>query len=302
VSRRGLLPAALHTSDRPSSTAQWTTLGRALELRRSERIVTDSYAPAFLSRSSGLLLRSLSLGETGLRRAERLSVAGLATSGLCRHRFIDEHLLAALPSVAQVMVLGAGYDSRAYRFATEIGARPVYEVDLPPLSRRKAAIVAARPNEFGHAAIHRVEIDFRTQALTDRLAGSGFVPREPTFVVWEGVSMYLSRAAVDGTLAALSSVCGPGSVIAMDFWQHVGGVGGYSMRIAAERGMRLIGEPITFPIAAVDVPELLGGHRFAVRDLADGGEMTVRYATDGRRCDPGMYVLAAELTGTASAA
>jgi methyltransferase (TIGR00027 family) len=295
MSRRGLLPAALHTSDRPSSTAQWTTLGRALELRRTERIVTDPYAPVFLSRPSGLLLRSLSLGETALRRAERLSLAGLAASGLCRHRFIDEQLLAALPAVSQVMVLGAGYDSRAYRFAAEIGARPVYEVDLPPLSRRKAAIVAAHAGEFGHAAVHRVEIDFRTQALTDRLAGSGFAPGAPTFVVWEGVSMYLSRAAVDGTLAALASVCGPGSVVAMDFWQQVGGVGGYSLRLAAERGMRLIGEPITFAIDAVDVADLLGAHRFGVRDLTDGSEMTVRYATDGRRCDPGMYVVAAEL-------
>jgi methyltransferase (TIGR00027 family) len=290
-----LLPAALHTSDRPSSTAQWTTLGRALELRRADRIVTDEYAPLFLSRSSRTLLRSLSYGAPVMHRVERLAVTGLAASGLCRHRFIDEHLLAALPSVSQVMILGAGYDSRAYRFATEIGARPVYEVDLAPLSRRKAAIVAGRSDLFGHASVHRVEIDFRTESLAERLAGSGFDPGAPTFVVWEGVSMYLSRAAVDGTLAALATVCGSGSVLAMDFWQRVSGVGGYSFRLAAERGMRLVGEPITFPIDSVDVSQLLGPTGFTVRDLVEGGEMTVRYATDGRRCDPGMYVVAAEL-------
>ena len=295
MSRRGLLPAALHTSDRPSSTAQWTTLGRALELRRADHIVTDAYAPLFLSKPSRALLRSLTLGGPAVQRLERFAVSGLATSGLCRHRFIDEHLLEALPAVQQVVILGAGYDSRAYRFTTEIGARPVYEVDLPPLSRRKAAIVAARSDVFGHASVHRVEIDFRTQSLVDRLAGSGFNPGEPTFVVWEGVSMYLSRAAVDGTLAALATVCGPGSVVAMDFWQNVSGVGGYSLRLAAVRGMRFIGEPVTFPIDAVDVSDLLGAHGFAVRDLADGGELTARYATDKRRCDPGMYVVAAEL-------
>jgi methyltransferase (TIGR00027 family) len=297
VSRRSLLPAALHTSDRPSSTAQWTTLGRALELHRAERIVTDEYAPVFLSAPSRVLLRALSTGAPAVRRAERLAITGLATSGLCRHRFIDEHLLAALPDVAQVLILGAGYDSRAYRFATEIGARPVYEVDLPPLSRRKAAVIAARADLFGHASVHRVEIDFRTESLADRLAGSGFAPGEPTFVVWEGVSMYLSRAAVDGTLAALAALCGTGSVLAMDFWQQVSGVGGYSLRLVAERAMRLIGEPITFPLDAVDVSRLLAPHRFAVADLADGGELTVRYATGGRRCDPGMYVVAARLTG-----
>lgn len=296
MSRRSLLPAALHTSDRPSSTAQWTTLGRALELRRTDRIVSDEYAPLFLSRSSRMLLRSLSVGSSVVQRLERLAVTGLATSGLCRHRFIDEHLLSALPAMHQVVILGAGYDSRAYRFTTEIGARPVYEVDLPPLSRRKAAIVAAHSDVFGHSSVHRVEIDFRTQSLVDRLAGSGFDSGEPTFVVWEGVSMYLSRAAVDGTLAALATVCGAGSVVAMDFWQQVGGVGGYSFRLAAERGMKLIGEPVTFPIESVDVAQLLQPHGFVVRDLAEGGELASRYATDGRRCDPGMYVVAAELS------
>jgi methyltransferase (TIGR00027 family) len=292
---RSFVPAALHTTDRPSSTAQWTALGRALELNRDVRIVTDVYAPVFLSDVSRALLRALTASGPVLRRAERFELAGLATSGLCRHRFIDEHLVAALPDVEQVMILGAGYDSRAYRFATEIGARPVYEVDLPPLSRRKATLVATHAELFGHASIHRVEIDFRTQSLQERLAGSGFDPGAPTFVVWEGVSMYLTRAAVDDTLAALATVCGPGSVLAMDFWQRVDGVGGYELRRRAERAMRLIGEPIGFAIDAGGVPSLLEPHGFGVADIAEADEMTDRYATGGRRCDPGMYVAAARL-------
>lgn len=293
--RNPLARSALHTSDRPSSTAQWTILGRALELNRSERIVTDEYAPVFLSGPSRMLLRALTASGPVLRSAERFSLAGLATSGLCRHRFIDEHLLAALPEVEQVMILGAGYDTRAYRFASEIGARPVYEVDLPPLSRRKAALVAARPDLFGHASVHRVEIDFREQSLPERLAGSGFRSGAPTFVAWEGVSMYLTGDAVNATLAALASVCGPGSVLAMDFWQRVGGPAWRQVRMRAERGMDLLGEPIGFAIPAAAVGELFAAHGFAVVDLAEAEEMTSRYATGGRVCDPGMYVVAAAL-------
>ncbi len=289
-----LVPPALHTTGRPSSTAQWTTLGRALELGRDDPIVTDFYAPAFLSPLSRALCRSLTSAGPVLRRAEQLRLAGLAASGLCRHRFIDQHLVAALPDVEQVMILGAGYDARAYRFADEIGARPVFEVDLPPLSRRKAAIVAGNPPLFGHASAHRVEIDFRTQSLVERLAASGFVHDAPTFVVWEGVSMYLTRAAVDATLAALASVCGAGSMLAMDFWQQVDGVGG-PLRIVAERGMRLIGEPIAFALAAGAVPGLLEPHGFRVDDLAEADELAARYATGGRTCDPGMYLVAARL-------
>jgi methyltransferase (TIGR00027 family) len=287
--------SALHTSDRPSSTAQWTILGRALELNRGDRIVTDEYAPVFLSGPSRAMRRALTASGPALRAAERISLAGLATSGLCRHRFIDEHLLAALPTVEQVMILGAGYDTRAYRFATEIGPRPVYEVDLPPLSRRKAAVIAARSELFGHASVHRVEIDFREQSLPDRLAGSGFMPGAATFVAWEGVSMYLTRDAVDGTLAALASVCGTGSVVAMDFWQRVGAPAWRALRMRAERGMDLIGEPIGFAIPASAVDRLFGAHGFGVTDLAQAVELTSRYATGGRVCDPGMYVVAAEL-------
>lgn len=287
---------ALHTSDRPSSTAQWTILGRALELNRTERIVTDEYAPVFLSRGSRMLRRALIASGSALRTAERMSLAGLATSGLCRYRFIDEHLLASLPDVEQVLILGAGYDTRAYRFATEIGPRPVFEVDLPPLSRRKAAVVAARSDLFGHASVHRVEIDFRAQSLPDRLAGSGFLPGAPTFVAWEGVSMYLTRDAVNGTLAALASVCGSGSVLAMDFWQRVGGPAWRAVRMRAERGMDLIGEPIGFALPTTAVGGLFAAHGFTVVDLAQADEMTSRYATGGRVCDPGMYVVAAQLT------
>jgi methyltransferase (TIGR00027 family) len=285
----------LHTSERPSSTAQWTTLGRALELRREDRIVTDMYAPVFLSGSSQALLRSLDVAGPLVRQAERLALAGLAASGLCRHRFIDEHLCAALPDVDQVLILGAGYDSRAYRFADEIGDRPVYEVDLAPLSRRKAAVIKAHAELFAHASIRRVEIDFRTQSLPAQVGSTDFAVGAATFVVWEGVSMYLDATAVHGTLAALASLCGPGSVLAMDYWQSVRGPGGYPLRRFVERGMAVIGEPIGFAVDAAAVPSVLEPHGFEVDDLAEGAEMSERYATGGRRCDPGMYVVAARL-------
>jgi O-methyltransferase involved in polyketide biosynthesis len=105
--------------------------------------------------------------------------------------------------------------------------------------------------------------------------------------------MYLTRDAVNSTLTALASVCGPGSVLAMDFWQRVGGPARRQLRMRAERGMDLIGEPIGFAIPASGVDALFAAHGFAVVDLAEADEMTTRYATDGRVCDPGMYVVAA---------
>jgi methyltransferase (TIGR00027 family) len=286
----------LHTSERPSSTAQWTTLGRSLELARSDddRIVTDVYAPVFLTPASRAVLTPLRAAGPVVRRAERLPLAGLAASALCRHRFIDDHLQQAAPDADQVLVLGAGYDSRAYRFAADLDGRSVFEVDLPPLSRRKAEIVASYPGLFGHASVVRVEIDFRVDSLAQRLLDAGFARQARTFVVWEGVSMYLTRDAVRATLDALAQLCGPGSTVVMDFWQHAGGYGAYGqLRRLGERSVRLIGEPLEFLIDRTKVPALFAAHDFGVADLADAADMTRRYATAGRRCDAGMYVVAA---------
>jgi methyltransferase (TIGR00027 family) len=294
---RRLLPHDLHDSSRPSATAQVVTLYRALELHRApaQRIVTDRFAPLFLTTASRSLLTPLSVARPLRDLAARHDLGGLPTYVLCRHRFIDDQLLA-LADLEQVLVLGAGYDSRAYRFAHELGGRPTFEVDLPPLSQRKAAIVAGHPGEFGGAAVVRVEIDFRRQALVDVLRAAGFGFGATTFVVWEGVAPYLDSAAVDATLAALRSVCGAGSVLAMDMWDGSGGPGPCApLRRLGARAIALIGERVTFGAAPAAVGALLAGHGFEVSDLADANTLTTRYATAGRRSFESLYALAARL-------
>ncbi len=243
-----------------------------------------------------MLLQSLDVVGPAFRQAERLSFVGLAASGLCRHRFIDEHLLAALPDVDQVLILGAGYDSRAYRFADEIGERPVYEVDLAPLSRRKAEVIAAHSELFAHASVRRVEIDFRTQSLESQLAatrlrargadvrrvgGREHVPRRRRR--WRRRWGRWRRCAGRGRCwrwTAGRACAGPAATCC----------GGWP-----SAAMALIGEPIGFSVDASSVASGLSPHGFEVADLAEGAEMTARYATGGRRCDPGMYVVAARL-------
>ncbi len=294
-----LLPRELHTADRPSSTAQWTTVIRAMELRRPphERIVSDEFAPVFLSRTGRAVLGALTAGGPVVHQVERLDVAGLSAFSLCRHAMLDEHLVDELEQGAeQVLILGAGYDSRAYRFAGELAGRPVYEVDLPPLSRRKAGVVAAHPELFGGNSIHRVEINFRSQMLEQRLRESGFPLGGRTYVAWEGVSPYLSQQAVEATLAALRGVCGSGSVVGMDVWSGTGGGGRFGA--ARELGVKafgLVGEPLIWGMPSDRVGEFLHRAGFDVFDLARARELADRYSTAGRPCERTVYVLAARL-------
>src|SRR5689334_8955987 len=161
-------------------------MARALEHLKPEstRVVDDPWAQWFLSRASRAALRAWSGSLTG-RTLRRLGVTGTTWVPL-RHRYIDDHLSQLLDEGAvQVVLLGAGYDMRAYRFAAKLDGRPVYEVDLPAISRAKAATIAAHRNEFPATNVVRVEIDFERQSLTDELKASGFDVGGLTFVTWE---------------------------------------------------------------------------------------------------------------------
>ncbi len=67
------------------------------------------------------------------------------------------------------------------------------------------------------------------------------------------------------------------------------------LRRAAVQGMRLIGEPITFALPSAEAAGLLSPAGFDLRDLAPGPRLTTRFATGGRTCDDGLYVVAAGL-------
>ena len=142
---------------RPSLTAEAVTIARALEHLKpeSQRIVDDPWAHLFLSAPArgALAAWSRSLSARLLRR---LGPSGTTYVPL-RHRFIDDHLRAALDGgTEQVVLLGAGYDTRAYRLAAELAGRPVFEVDLASISRAKAAVIERHRDELPATNVVRV--------------------------------------------------------------------------------------------------------------------------------------------------
>src|SRR6185369_13037962 len=92
-----------------------------------QRVIDDPWAHLFLTTASRRALAAWSGSITG-RVLRRLGATGTTYVPL-RHRFIDDHLVSALDAGAeQVVLLGAGYDMRAYRFADQLDGRPVFEV------------------------------------------------------------------------------------------------------------------------------------------------------------------------------
>ena len=156
---------------------------------------------------------------------------------------------AAAEGARQVVNLGAGYDSRAYRFKDTFPGVRFFEIDLPAMveekKRRLKRILGRVPAEVVY-----VPIDFNTQNLPDELAGAGFDPGQKTFFIWEGVTMYISAAAVDSTLGFIASTA-RGSSVVFDY-MLLGAVQGDFVRYPDVRGLSFWvayrGEPFVFGI------------------------------------------------------
>lgn len=258
---------------------------RAVDQTRppADRIVDDPYAPWFL----GALARAqLSTG-----RFAKTFLPGLTGYIQVRHRYMDDRLREALvDGVEQVVVLGAGYDMRAYRFAAELAGRPVFEVDYPSTARRKERLLHGR--SLPPADVRRVHIDFQTQTLPGVLEPAGFRTGARTFFFWEGVSMYLTRAAVKGTLGTLHALGGPGSALTMDFWQLLDAPDLVATAHRVSAGLlHFLNEPVTFALHPEDAPDFLGRLGWSVRDVADADTLGRRYVRDGRAVYPANFVV-----------
>ncbi|WP_033288092.1 SAM-dependent methyltransferase [Amycolatopsis jejuensis] len=144
--------------------------------------------------------------------ATEKKIPGLWASMVCRKRYIDEKLLDAADGTAvgidAVVVLGAGFDTRAYRLPGLAGI-PVFEVDLPANIEAKRARLVKIYGEIP-AAVTLVPIDFEAQSIADTLAQHGYRGDQRTFFVWEAVTQYLSEDGVRKTFEFLAAAP-PGS-------------------------------------------------------------------------------------------
>lgn len=266
---------------------------RAVEQARppAERIVDDPYAPWFLSPLSRGHLATVMATDAaaGIRP---MLLPSLTTYVQARHRYMDDRFVEALAGggVEQVVVLGAGYDMRAYRFAAAIGRRPVFEVDYPSTAARKARMLGPRAGELPAVDVRRVTIDFQTERLGDKLGAAGFAAGRPTFFFWEGVSMYLSRDAVKSTLHTLRTLGGPGAHLTMDFWHLLDApdLAATAHRVSAGL-LHLLSEPVTFAMHPEDGPDFLRRQGWTARDVADDRELARRYVRDRRTVYPAMW-------------
>ena len=209
-----------------------------------------------------------------LNRYVDLRCPGARTSGIARTRLIDDCLTASLQNgFSQVVILGAGFDSRAHRIS---GGKPVrfFEVDHRDTLHFKRTRLQTIPGSC-NSGIRYIEIDFNTQTLNEGLTGAGFDPVQRTFFIWEGVTNYLAPEAVAATLQFIGSVAHRSQLIFTyvhrDFFRtpHL-----FPGALRLKRDLERLGEPWTFGLDPAEIPLLL--RRYGLCVLKDLGSIEYR--------------------------
>lgn len=207
-------PALLHSSNPVSYTARIVVAKRAIEQLHSSPLFKDPYAATLAGDEVDALLsrwrkvaqaQAVPLEQVITKRTRYIAV---------RTKFMDDLLNSTLAEYNQVVILGAGLDTRSYRLAW-IPDTIVYEVDCPEVLQYKARVL----QDVTPACIYRpVSGDLATPDVkwATAILKAGYQTAVPTIWLVEGVVMYLQEKEVHLILQTLSHLSVSGSVLGMD--------------------------------------------------------------------------------------
>jgi methyltransferase (TIGR00027 family) len=278
-----------------SKTAIYVAAGRAVGAREPDPAVRnpDYLAEHLLGDPSTLDVDHPTVHALSQSYADAMNNAEVVSSVrmmIIRTRFIDEALARAIAGGAtQVVILGAGFDSHAYRCQELLGPARVFEVDRPATQalkkQRVDAVLGGQPSNLTYVAM-----DFQHETLADVLARHGYDQAQRTFFILEGVTMYVPEDAVRATFQFVGAQPS-GSAIVFDFVYRAVIDMLARIELAAvpepqrpfvQRFLSLIsGEPWVFGIPVSGEREFLAEFGLQLREaFAIGGEESLkRYAT-----------------------
>ena len=271
-------------AERPSRTADFVALGRAVADIGLSHVpdFRDPTARVFLSERGK---RSLAKTERAAREAKRGIAVEMsrvmADLIALRTAAIDTAVRDAIAGgVTQLVILGAGYDGRAWRMP-ELSGVHVFEIDHPATQGDKRAHLSELLPT--NAVISFVSIDFERESLASVLERAGHNRSSPTCWIWEGVVMYLTRDAMRATLADIAGRSAPGSTLIVNY--HT-----VHRRFVARLIYRLIGEP---QISAWTPDEMAADLRsvgFAVGEDSGMADWNDRFAQGKAKVERASYM------------
>lgn len=254
-----------------SRTASWVASARTFGqyLPAAERLCTDPYGIRFAQPWLQAIERGFALKP---KLAEQLwPRTGLGLNFVhymqLRTRFIDDAVVAFAESGGtQVVILGAGFDSRALRLGMSRPALTFFEVDHPATQSLKLE----RLPELRNANVRFVDWNFLERPMAElpqTLRAAGLDPSAKVLTLWEGVTMYLDEAAIDGSVRAVAEYGAAGSSLVFNYMDRERT---QRKRSPGERAVQAlvasVGEPFTFGWSPVELPGWLSARGFSLRE------------------------------------
>jgi methyltransferase (TIGR00027 family) len=265
----------------PSETALVAAFYRAMgHLDATGGTASDDVAWTFLSAAHRFLLRFGWLRRAVLRKSEKVT-PGVYDYVLARTAFFDAQYARALDDgTEQIVLLGAGYDSRPERMRSGDGVK-VIELDVAPTQERKR-VCLRRAGLAVPAGLVFAPIDFNAQSIDAVLREAGYDPARKTLFLWEGVTYYLTGDAVDDVLRLVRENTHRETSIAFD----------YAITLSDENIDRIHGartfaetwrkhhkdEPIRFFIDQGALPSFLSERGLDLVEHLDASEMESAYS------------------------
>lgn len=204
--------------EKASETAFFAALRRAIACKDygDEKLGPDYLAGVFLPAHFRFFLRFEKIRENTKEKLNGF-FPGLNEYMIARTAYFDKLFSNALNrGTPQIVLLGAGYDTRAYRFATQNTNTTIIELDAAPTQNRKLECLRKARVTIPER-VKFASIDFNKESLKDVLENAGYDDRKKTLFLWEGVSYYLDKESVDAMLEFVSQSLHDESAIAFDY-------------------------------------------------------------------------------------
>ena len=283
--------------EKSSSTAGFVTYFRACSNKeKDERFRGPDYlAQMFHTGGEKYFLR---LSFIFLPLMKRM-VLGTYEWVMARTFFFDEVFNKAVEDkIAQIVIMGAGFDTRAYRFHDSLGDTVVYELDLPQIQsikveRLKKGQITIPEN------VRYVPVDFTKDVLFDKLKDTGYSKSVRSLFLWEGVTEYLTNAAVDSTMKSIRENSPPESLLAFSYiYKSV--VDGTREYYGTKKIVKMVarsGEPYRYGIPEGEVETFLSDRSYRLITHMTAEDLERTYLTDedgrlyGRICGHNCVVL-----------
>jgi methyltransferase (TIGR00027 family) len=203
-----------------------------------------------------------------------------------RMTFFDAAVERYLGRIAQFVILGAGFDTRAFRLPKEAGVRS-FEIDAPKTQAVKRESLERAG--IDSAGVTFVAADFEKDDWLTRLLDAGFDPGEPALFLWEGVMTYLDREAVEATLRKIASTA-KGSAVAFDYFTTEPLESRALYWRYARAGTTAAGEPLKFGIDSTPPSSARLAELLRSCGLSLGEQRTLGQETKGKRAWGGFAI------------